>query len=130
MALDALEKHDWPGNVRELKNVIDRAVLLETTGKIGLNSIIIDPLEENAFSDRSSDEKIKTFSLSNAERKLISRALQETGWQKTRAAALLGITRATLYAKVKQYNIEKRFFAPNDPSQQSEPSYTEPAVTS
>jgi len=33
--------------------------------------------------------------------------LQETGWQKTRAAALLGITRATLYAKVKQYNIEK-----------------------
>jgi len=33
--------------------------------------------------------------------------LRETGWQKTRAASLLGITRATLYAKVKQYNIEK-----------------------
>jgi predicted transcriptional regulator len=33
--------------------------------------------------------------------------LHETGWQKTQAATLLGITRATLYAKVKQYNIEK-----------------------
>ncbi len=50
---------------------------------------------------------IKDFSLSNAERELICRALQKTGWQKTHAAALLGITRATLYAKVKQYNIEK-----------------------
>ncbi|MGD8500371.1 MAG: helix-turn-helix domain-containing protein, partial [Phycisphaerales bacterium] len=50
---------------------------------------------------------IKGFSLAKAERELISRALQETNWQKTRAAALLGITRATLYAKVKQYNIEK-----------------------
>jgi DNA-binding NtrC family response regulator len=50
---------------------------------------------------------IKDFSLEKAERELIARALQETGWQKTRAATLLGITRATLYAKVKQYNIEK-----------------------
>ena len=33
--------------------------------------------------------------------------LKETGWQKTQAASLLGITRATLYAKVKQYNIER-----------------------
>ena len=50
---------------------------------------------------------IKDFSLSRAERELIARALKETGWQKTQAASLLGITRATLYAKVKQYNIEK-----------------------
>jgi len=50
---------------------------------------------------------IKDFSLQKAERELIARALHETGWQKTQAAALLGITRATLYAKVKQYNIQK-----------------------
>ncbi|MCK5225182.1 MAG: hypothetical protein KAQ89_00535, partial [Planctomycetes bacterium] len=41
------------------------------------------------------------------ERGLIEKALQETGWQKTKAASLLGITRATLYAKLRQYNIEK-----------------------
>jgi len=106
LAVEALMKHDWPGNVRELCNVIDRAILLETTDKIGLSSIIIDPAEcgESTY---SATGHIKDFSLEKAERELIARALQETGWQKTRAAALLGITRATLYAKVKQYNIEK-----------------------
>ncbi len=107
LAIEALEKHDWPGNVRELRNVIERAVLLETTDKIGLSRIIIDPTECGEISDSPTAGLIKGFSLAKAERELISRALQETGWQKTRAAALLGITRATLYAKVKQYNIGK-----------------------
>lgn len=107
LAIEALEKHDWPGNVRELRNVIERAILLETTEKIGLNGIIIEPNEWNKVSKNQTNGLIKDFSLAKAECELISRALQKTGWQKTRAAALLGITRATLYAKVKQYNIEK-----------------------
>jgi len=107
LAIEALERHDWPGNVRELSNVIERAILLETTEKIGLGGIVLDPTECSQASDHPTAGLIKGFSLANAERELISRALQETGWQKTRAAALLGITRATLYAKVKQYNIEK-----------------------
>lgn len=107
LAIEALEKHDWPGNVRELKNVIDRAILLETTDKIGLSGILLDPTECSRAPDSPANGLIKSFSLAKAERELISRALQETGWQKTRAAALLGITRATLYAKVKQYNLEK-----------------------
>jgi len=45
------------------------------------------------------------FSLEAAEREFIRRALKETGWQRTRAADLLGITRATLHAKIKRYNI-------------------------
>jgi predicted DNA-binding protein (UPF0251 family) len=45
------------------------------------------------------------FSLETAEKELIIRALRETGWQRTRAAALLGITRATLHAKLKRYDI-------------------------
>ena len=107
LAIEALEKHDWPGNVRELCNVIERAILLETTEKIGLNGIIIEPTEWSDVSKNPTPGIIKDFSLAKAECELISRALQKTGWQKTRAAALLGITRATLYAKVKQYNIEK-----------------------
>jgi DNA-binding NtrC family response regulator len=107
LAIEALEKHDWPGNVRELRNVIERAILLETTEKIGLNGIIIEPSEWSEVSKNQTSGHIKDFSLAKAECELISRALQKTGWQKTRAAALLGITRATLYAKVKQYNIEK-----------------------
>jgi DNA-binding NtrC family response regulator len=107
MAFEALEKHDWPGNVRELSNVIERAILLETTDKIGLSGIIIDPAEYDRASGSPMAGLFKGFSLAKAERELIWRALQETNWQKTRAAALLGITRATLYAKVKQYRIEK-----------------------
>jgi len=133
LVLEALQKHDWPGNVRELRNVIDRAMLLETTDKIGLSSIITDtadyqqlsasqpevvtrpswpctgwkPVIPEAFHGEVNSSRIKDFSLAKAERELIARALAETGWQKTQAAALLGITRATLYAKVKQYNITK-----------------------
>ena len=111
LAMEALRRHDWPGNVRELRNVIERAILLERTDKIGLDSIIIDPIESDETMDSGSGERLKDFSLQKAERELIARALHETGWQKTLAASMLGITRATLYAKVKQYNIRK-----NDPA--------------
>ena len=43
LAVEALLQYDWPGNVRELRNVIDRAILLETTDKIGLSSLIFNP---------------------------------------------------------------------------------------
>jgi transcriptional regulator with PAS, ATPase and Fis domain len=117
MCIEALEKHTWPGNVRELRNVIERAILLETTDKIGLSSILIEPDETVSPCDEIRNmHNPKTsagdFSLDKAERELIARALQESGWQKTRAAALLGITRATLYAKVKQHNIQKGTYLP------------------
>ena len=126
MALEAIEKHAWPGNVRELRNVIERAILLETTDKIGLSNIIIDPVESdftpecNAGTSNQVDlmlnsNALQNFSLDKAERELIARALQESGWQKTKAAALLGITRATLYAKVKQHNIQKGTYLPKVP---------------
>jgi DNA-binding NtrC family response regulator len=105
LALEALEKHDWPGNVRELKNVIDRAILLESTDRIGLSSIVLEQVEDTTSSNQTCRNQVNDFSIAAAERQLIARALRETGWQKTKAAALLGITRATLYAKVKQYNI-------------------------
>ncbi len=110
MALEAIEKHNWPGNVRELRNVIERAILLETTDKIGLSGILIEPPENGPAVN--SPGLPADFSLDKAERELIARALQESGWQKTKAAALLGITRATLYAKVKQHNIQRGTYIP------------------
>ncbi len=106
-SIEALQNHIWPGNVREMRNVIDRAILLETTDKIGLNSIILDPPESAQPSNSPTISQLDSFSLAKAEQELIFSALEETNWQKTKAAALLGITRATLYAKVKQYNIER-----------------------
>ena len=112
LAIEVLQEHDWPGNVRELRNVIERAILLENTEKIGLNSIVIDSGKFDQVSDNTRADKIKDFSLVKAERELIARALQETNWQKTKAAQLLGISRATLYAKVKQHSIEGGFSVP------------------
>ena len=114
LALEALHRHHWPGNVRELRNVIERAILLEPTDKIGLDSVVIEPLETENSGGTLIRQGIKDFSLQKAERELIARALHQTGWQKTQAAALLGITRATLYAKVKQYNIQRNHPNPSE----------------
>lgn len=105
LAIETLKNHGWPGNVRELCNIIDRAILMETTDKIGCENLLLnnDLLMESKSSSPLAN--FKDFSLESAEKELIGRALQEANGQKTRAAALLGITRATLYAKVKQYNI-------------------------
>ncbi len=107
LAAEDLARHQWPGNVRELKNVIERAVLLEASDKIGLANLIINPDEFHSVRTSPPLTAIKDFSLERAEKELVAKALAEAGWQKTRAAALLGITRATLYAKVKQYNIQE-----------------------
>ena len=130
LALEALRRHHWPGNVRELRNVIEKAIILEKTDKIGLTSIVIDSLDPPSNGRTHTAARmlpIKDFSLAAAERELIVRALQETGWQKTRAASLLGITRATLYAKVRQYNISRHdspqpLTQTSDTSQPGEPA--------
>ncbi|MCE5186732.1 MAG: sigma-54 dependent transcriptional regulator [Planctomycetaceae bacterium] len=112
LAAETLQRHLWPGNVRELRNVIERAILLENSDRIGTSNLIFNPeyFEEEACASRTpacGPDGLTDFSLEKAEKELVKRALEQAGWQKTRAAALLGITRATLYAKVKQYNIQE-----------------------
>jgi DNA-binding NtrC family response regulator len=103
-AIDALVRHDWPGNVRELRNVIERALLIEKGPTITSASLIFDT-ESPGQPAGATEAPGQDLSLETAERMFIMRALHETGWQRTRAAALLGITRATLHAKLKRYRI-------------------------
>ncbi|NLW86589.1 MAG: sigma-54-dependent Fis family transcriptional regulator [Planctomycetes bacterium] len=98
-----LMRHDWPGNVRELKNVIERASIFEMGRHITAASLMIERTGEGPSGPAS---PTMDFSLEAAEREFICRALQETNWQRTRAASLLGITRATLHAKIKRYDIK------------------------
>ena len=109
LAAEKLTHHHWAGNVRELRNVIDRAILLEQSDRIGSTNIILhdDCFDLDDASCSFTPAAEKDFSLERAEKELIAKALDESGWQKTQAAALLGITRTTLYAKVKQYNIHQ-----------------------
>ncbi|MFW6133631.1 MAG: sigma-54 dependent transcriptional regulator [Planctomycetota bacterium] len=106
-AMEELTRHSWPGNVRELRNVVERALLLARGGRITPDELRIErtePSPADAALRKADDEN--DFSLETAEREFIVRALRETGWQRTRAAALLGITRATLHAKLKRYGIQ------------------------
>ncbi|MBN1942374.1 MAG: sigma-54-dependent Fis family transcriptional regulator [Phycisphaerae bacterium] len=99
-----LQTHDWPGNIRELRNVVSRAIIMEKGKFIRPESILID--RPMLFSEEARAEEPKSLSLESAEREFIQRALRETGWQRTKAAGLLGITRATLHSKLKRYGIQ------------------------
>ncbi len=117
-----LTDYDWPGNVRELRNVIERAAIMSRGEDIRPEHVILDrqvvrePLATTSV--RSTDVDMgENFSLEAAERELIIRALQETDGKRTRAAALLGITRATLHAKLKRYRIN----IPSSHNRQSTP---------
>ncbi|RPI58292.1 MAG: sigma-54-dependent Fis family transcriptional regulator, partial [Planctomycetaceae bacterium] len=98
-----LNRYNWPGNVRELRNVIERAVIVERSEQITPASLIFDSSDPKPADQPTSP---KDFSLEAAQKEFILRALKETGWQKTKAAILLGITRGTLHAKLKRYDIQ------------------------
>ena len=88
----------WPGNLRQMKNAVKYATLLATGKYITLREL---PEELTAAADRPPllrDE--------NHERELIVSALNQSGGNKTKAAALLGIDRKTLYNKLKAYKLE------------------------
>ena len=115
-ACEKLVNHNWPGNVRELRNVIERALILEDTEMITAESIVINAEQTTGeqfeiapttakTSSASSKLDFADLSLEAAEREFITRALRETNGQRTKAASLLGITRATLHSKLKRYEI-------------------------
>ena len=107
-ALAHLARHDWPGNVRELRNVVERAVILEKSDLIHPQGLGLSGLTRASAPPPRDEPDIKDYSLRTAERELILRVLRETQWQKTKAAALLGITRATLYSKISQYGLDDK----------------------
>jgi two-component system, NtrC family, response regulator HydG len=111
-AEEALLRHDWPGNVRELRNVMERAALLEKTDTVQPSSLFIETIA-NRGNDSSGPGgsvvtclDLKDYSIEAAEKELIAMALRESNGQRTLAASRLGITRATLYAKIKRYALQ------------------------
>jgi two-component system response regulator AtoC len=107
-AMEILLGYGWPGNVRELENVIERAVLLTEVPVLMSEHL---PVEIGARVKGSNNrgEGLDGFSLKIAqreiERRLITRALQETGGNRTHAARLLEISHPSLLSKIKVYGI-------------------------
>ena len=101
-ALKLLVNHDWPGNVRELSNVLERAVLMSSSGLLSPGEIALEEIPaEGEFS-------LKSVS-AEAEKSTITMALTRTGGNVTRAAKLLGISRVTLQKKMKKYSLRDLF---------------------
>jgi two-component system NtrC family response regulator len=100
-----LAGYDWPGNVRELENILERMVLM--TESDVLDPELVPPeLEASAPPERASSLKETVAGLTrSAERQLITEALEKTGQNRTRAAALLGISRRALQNKIKEYGL-------------------------
>ncbi len=101
-ALTALKQYHWPGNVRELENVIERGAILCHGDKITLDAL---PLRLTDGGPPDPSCGLESFSLREAEKLQIGRALQETGWNKSQAATLLGVTRKTLDRKIQDYDL-------------------------
>jgi DNA-binding NtrC family response regulator len=119
-AMQRLLTYDWPGNVRELRNVIERAMLLETEDMVLPEHLVLEPVrraqpaqrdaapqvsqEQRPAPAEAREREADACTLADAEKKCILRALKLAGDNKTRAAQILGISRQTLRTKLKAYS--------------------------
>ena len=104
-ARQLLQQYDWPGNVRELRNAMKTAIILADGVAICPEHL---PLQiRSAARLRRRPRSESNGSLASAERDHILAILTETEWNKTRAAGILDISRPTLDAKIKTFDLKK-----------------------
>ncbi len=94
-----LREYAWPGNVRQLRNVIDSAVVMADDPFIEVDDL---GLRDAGLS------RLDTLRIDEWERRLIRKALERTGGNVPEAANLLGISRATAYRKISEYEIDRQ----------------------
>ena len=99
-SLRLLLDYPWPGNVRELENTIEHATVLVKGGRIEASE-----LPAVLHSTISATDVGKPPTLVDHEKKLLQEVLEKCGWNKKQAAKRLGISRSTLYDKIKKYQI-------------------------
>ncbi|HEU4415058.1 MAG TPA: sigma-54 dependent transcriptional regulator, partial [Candidatus Angelobacter sp.] len=110
-AMKCMLQYDWPGNVRELENCIERAVALGSQELIDIAdlppALRAQQETEPAAAPQAAQERILAANtdLEELERDTIQRVFEQVNGDKARARKMLGISRATLYRKLKRYNI-------------------------
>jgi DNA-binding NtrC family response regulator len=103
--LRLLNQYDYPGNVRELMNVINSAIIIETSSELQKKSLPHYFLENaNLKEDFATGSPMMT--LSESEKEQIKKVLLHTGGNKSQAAKILGISRVNLLAKIKKYQLQ------------------------
>jgi two-component system response regulator AtoC len=108
-AMKSFLQYEWPGNVRELENCIARAVALGDHHTIDVEDLppSIRSVQEGEGA-AASGSAVSTTALADLERMTILRVFEKAGGDKALAGKMLGISRATLYRKLKLYNIPLR----------------------
>jgi transcriptional regulator with GAF, ATPase, and Fis domain len=105
-AKDQLLGYAWPGNVRELRNAIERAVILADGGYIRSEHLpVTAPRSAPATDGAPPSLPVGGVNLEAIERSLVVKALTQARHNKTRAAKLLGLTRAQLYSRIEKYGL-------------------------
>src|SRR6185437_10997586 len=102
-AADLLMQYHWPGNIRELESTVSRAAL-SSPGRV-IRPQDIEFLHAAETPVESNRERLP--SLADAERAHIARVLESVNWNKKQAAAVLEISRGTLYRKIVEYGLEE-----------------------
>jgi DNA-binding NtrC family response regulator len=111
-AMETLCEYQWPGNVRELRNAIEHACIVCASGMIDEVHLPkftggaldgSDEIDREALVLDGADRSIKAL-----ESQLVAKVLEDTQWNISRAAAILGINRTTLYNKIRLYGLGKR----------------------
>jgi len=109
-ALDCLKQYNWPGNIRELENIIERAINLTDTETIELQHL---PLFMIAYSDSEEEDLLEgplpsslKAAVEEVEKSTIIKSLKAVGYNKLKAAKILGISRTSLYEKIEKYQID------------------------
>jgi len=105
---EALLSYRFPGNIRELRNVIERAVLLSSGGRIALSHLPSGLLRKEGVAGDVLDPRAPLIDrLNHLERGRIAAALEQCGGNQTQAAALLGISRRTLVTRLGQFDMPR-----------------------
>jgi two-component system response regulator AtoC len=114
-AMKCLLQYDWPGNIRELENCIERATALGDGKVIDIHDLpppIVSGSMPRGDGQISHQSSLSSNDLEDIERATIQRVFDQVNGDKVVAGKMLGISRATLYRKLKRYNIGSR----TDPS--------------
>jgi len=109
LARQKLQAHRWPGNVRELRNVVERALILETSHEIQPSSLpefaVESRLQKGAPVTVAADESLD-LALERLERELIQNMLEQSSFNLTRAAERLKLSRHSLRYRMQRLNMK------------------------
>jgi len=106
-AINFFLRYNWPGNVREMENLIQRAIILEDTDTVReetVKGLIFNNTVQAEHGGSGVKERVEAIK-SEEEKKLIINALAEARWKRMEAAARLGISRKSLFNKMKKYGL-------------------------